>query len=416
MKPTVLPRIEKFEKMAFGLFIHWGLYSLKEKGEWTMKLHNIPKNEYSKLSEEFKCKEYDAKKIVKIAKNAGIKYITITSKHHDGFFLYDTKGLSSYDAVSCAPKRDLIKEFVDACKEEDIMPIFYHATYDWYEESYDLDFNSYLEYLKKSVEILCKEYGEIGGFWFDGNWAKPEADWKLDELYGTIRRYQPNALIINNTGLSRQGEVIHEEIDSVTYEQGNPMVINRDGISKYVMGEVCQTTNKHWGYAKNDFNYKSPKEVIETLCKCRSVGANYLLNAALGKEGSFNKIQEGILEVVGQWININGEAIYDVRPTQIKSAGRDFVMENDDKNLFLFIHDLKIVGDENVILGEEGKNLITFTNVKQKIEKVKWLDNEEELKFTQNEELGTLTIDATGYAYGTDLIVRVAKAFVAISI
>ena len=127
-------------------------------------------------------------------------------------------------------KRDLVREFVDACREEDILPIFYHATLDWSRPEFDTDWDAYLEYIRKSVEILCKNYGKIGGMWFDGNWSKKEADWKLDELYGMIRRLQPEAMIINNTGLSQQGKTGHPEIDSVTFEQGQATPMNSTGV------------------------------------------------------------------------------------------------------------------------------------------------------------------------------------------
>ncbi len=117
-------------------------------------------------------------------------------------------------------KRDLVREYVNACRKHDIVPFFYHTTLDWYQKSFENDFDAYLEYLNRSVEILCKNYGRIGGFWFDGNWSKPDADWKEDRLYGIIRRYQPEAMIINNTGLDARERVGHPEIDSVTFEQG----------------------------------------------------------------------------------------------------------------------------------------------------------------------------------------------------
>lgn len=409
LKP--LPRIEKFENMAFGIFVHWGLYSLKEQGEWTMNIHNIPKDEYIKLAEEFTAEKYDPKKLVKTAKKAGAKYITLTTKHHEGFCLYDSKGLCDYDAPHHGPQRDLIKEFVEACREEDILPIFYHATLDWYQEEYDTDFDTFLEYLRKSVEVLCTNYGEIGGFWFDGNWDKKTADWKLDDLYSTIRKYQPNAMIINNTGLSRTGLLEHDEIDSVTFEQGLPSPIDRTGMTKYVSGEMCQTTNKHWGMAKNDLNYKSTAQLIETLCRCRKVGANYLLNVGPDANCNLTKMQEAMLEVIGAWMDINGEAIYKGRPCEVTSIGKDFALRTPEGKLYLFIHDLKIVGNVNVVLGGEGDNPRTFTSLKDKVNGVRWLDNKEELSFMQNQEAQLLTINATGYPYGTDLVVRVAEVY-----
>lgn len=155
--------------------------------------------------------------------------------------------------------RDLIREFVDACNKYDLKPFFYHTTLDWYNPDFKDNFEAYLEYLRKSVEILCKNYGKIGGLWFDGNWSKSDADWREDELYSTIRRYQPEAMIINNTGLSERGATGHPEIDSVTFERGTPTPMNREGMDKYLTAEMCQTLNSHWGIGFEDLNYKSPR-------------------------------------------------------------------------------------------------------------------------------------------------------------
>lgn len=157
------------------MFIHWGLYSQLGQGEWIMNMKKIPKEEYSKLMDTFTAEGFDAEKIAHTAKKAGMRYITLTTRHHDGFSLYDTCGLCDYDAPHSPCGRDLVREFVDACRKEDILPMFYHTTLDWYQESFEKDFSSYLQYLRNSVEVLCTQYGPIGGLWFDGNWSKPKA-------------------------------------------------------------------------------------------------------------------------------------------------------------------------------------------------------------------------------------------------
>ena len=246
--------IADFEKLGFGLFVHFGLYSIVGKGEWYLHLNpNADKSEYESLSQQFFVKQTWAKELVNTAKLAGCKYITLTTRHHDGFSLFDTCGLSDYDAVHSASKRDLIKEFVSACNESGIVPFFYHTLLDWREENYQKDFSKYIDYLVNSIEILCKNYGKIGGFWFDGMWDKPNEDWQEDRLYSTIRKYQPDAMIINNTGLNELGKVGHYEIDSVTFERGKPCFV--DNSDKYRAGEMCQVLNDHWGYAENDCNY-----------------------------------------------------------------------------------------------------------------------------------------------------------------
>ena len=191
-------RVKNFETMGFGMFVHFGIYSQLGRGEWIR--NNMTREDYEPIYKTFNPKPTWAKELAAAAKGAGCRYITLTSRHHDGYSLYDTCGLSDYDAPhSCG--RDLIREFVDACREEGIIPFFYHTLLDWHEETFETDFPAYLQYLRRSVELLCTNYGPIGGLWFDGTWSKPKGtDWEEDALYGTIRKYQPEAIIVNNTG------------------------------------------------------------------------------------------------------------------------------------------------------------------------------------------------------------------------
>ena len=407
--PKAEARIEKFEEMGFGMFVHWGLYSQLGVGEWAKCLKAIQMDEYAKLMDNFTAKDFDANSLVKIAKRAGMKYIVLTTRHHEGFSLYDTRGLCDFDSVHSPAGRDLVKEFVEACRKENIIPFFYHTTLDWYQDSYKSDFDTYLEYLRKSVEVLCTNYGEIGGLWFDGNWNKPEADWKLDELYGTIRKHQPNAMIINNTGIKKRGKLGHPEIDSVTFEQGRPEAMNREGMPKYISAEMCQTMNEHWGVGKNDMKYKSTKELIENLCACRKVGANYLLNVGPTADGKVLKMQEALLEVLGEWMDIYGKAIYEGRPCNIKGLEQDFALETKDGKIYLMIFDLSISGHSDVTVAGKGSGERVFTGIERKLTSIKWVDNGEELKYTQDNGKGILSFDATGYPYGEDHVVRVAE-------
>ena len=276
--PTPEPRIARFERMGYGMFIHWGLYAHLGQGEWVQHLRKVPMDEYARIKDTFTAEEFDGRQIAAIAKAAGMQYITLTSRHHDGFSLYDTRGLSDHDAPHSAAGRDLVAELIEGCRAEGISPHFYHTTLDWYQPSFHNDFDAYLDYLHQSIEVLCTSYGAIGGLWFDGNWSKPDADWKEDRLYGIIRQHQPEAMIVNNTGLSALGALGHPEIDSVTFEQGRPAPMSRADKDKYVAAEMCQTMNRHWGIGAEDFNCMSPAEIIGHLCTCRKVGANYLFN------------------------------------------------------------------------------------------------------------------------------------------
>ena len=406
--PVPEKRIAHFEKLGFGMFIHWGLYSQLERGEWTFDLHKDSIDKYPDCFNNFTAEDFDAKAICQLAKKAGMKYITLTTRHHDGFSLYDTKGLSDYDVMHTPCKRDLIKEFVDACNEEGLMPMLYHTTLDWQHPDFNNDFDAYLEYLRKSVEILCTNYGKIGGLWFDGNWSKRGADWKLDELYGMIHRLQPDAMVINNTGLSEQGKTGHPEIDSVTFEQGQATVMNREGMDKYVAAEMCQTMNRHWGIAVNDLDYKSPRQMIERLCHARKVGANYLLNIGLTGQGGVTKITEALLENIGQWTSMAKESLYEGKPsTMLCNEDKDFVLEKDGY-AYIYVHDLPLLGPKDVVVAyEKTDGDHSVRNVNRKVKSMKWVDNDEELLFTQDNDV--LKYRATGYYYGTQLIVRIAK-------
>ncbi len=409
--PTPAPRIARFENLAYGMFIHWGLYSQLERGEWVQLIENIPVEEYDKLKDTFTAADFDAHAIARTAKLAGMKYITLTTRHHEGFSLYDTRGLSDFDALHSPAKRDLVAEFVEACRAEEIIPFFYHTTLDFRAGSAHCspeEFDKYLDYLNDSVEILCKHYGEIGGLWFDGNWSRRDADWKEDRLYATIRRYQPEAMIINNSGMGAEGALGHAELDSVTFEQGLPTMPNRAGWPKYVSGEMCQTMNSHWGIGGRDFDYLSPGKIIENLAACRKVGANYLLNVGPTASGAIPAYEQAALERAGDWVELYAEAIYEAKPCEIKVQGRDFILRNGE-NLYYFAHDLSRQGDAHVTTAGGGAGPRSLARIGQPITSATWLDSGEELMFAQNVKNGLTTLNLTGYPYGSNMVVRVAK-------
>ncbi len=388
--------VREFEKLGFGLFVHFGLYSIVGKGEWHLGWDSkVDAEKYQRLTEKFNVKSDWARKLVKTAKATGCRYITLTTRHHDGFSLFDTRGLSEYDAPHSACGRDLIQEFVEACNEGGVVPFFYHTLLDWHKKEYESDFSAYIDYLVASVEILCKNYGKIGGFWFDGMWHKPNADWQEDRLYGTIRKYQPNAMIINNTGLSALGKVGHYEIDSVTFERGKPCFV--DNSDKYRAGEMCQVLNDHWGYTKNDCNYKSVKELIENLVDCRKYNCNFLLNTGLKGNGYVNETDRTLLTELGKWVKRNKGFIYGAKASSATATNAD-VLEGEGC-LYAVIKDVLMGGDPNVSNGVDGRQVC----VDAKIKSATWLDNGRKIKIKN----GTFAVEP--FAYGESLCVRVAK-------
>lgn len=409
--PKPLPRIARFERLGFGLFVHWGLYSQLGQGEWIQHQAKIPVKTYEKYFRKFTAKDFDARALVRLAKDAGMRYITLTTRHHEGFSLYDTRGLSKFDAPHSPAKRDLVAEFVDACREEKIVPFLYHTTLDWRWNSASLSkvrFNQYLDYLHASVEVLCRHYGKLGGLWFDGNWSLPHADWKEDRLYAMIRKHQPEAMIINNTGLGALGVKGHREIDSTTFEQGLPSAPDRTGWPKYVAGEMCETMNGHWGTGHRDFNFKSPAEIIEHLCGCRKVGANYLLNVGPTATGGLPAYEVAVLRKVGEWVALHGDLLYEGHPVNIPCQGRDFLLKKNDR-YYYFAHGLARRGDEHVVKKGSGNGPRPIDDFPVKIRSARWLDENRKARFTQSADKSLLTLDCEGYIYGNDMVVRVAE-------
>ena len=390
--------IENFKRLGFGMFIHFGLYSVIGRGEWYYMQYVPDKNEYESTINKFKITKNWAKNLVKTAKDAGCKYITLTTRHHDGFSLYDTRGLSEFDAPHSLTGRDLIREFVDECNKEGIIPFFYHTLLDWHNTDYNNDFPEYIDYLDKSIEILCKNYGKIGGFWFDGMWDKPNEDWQEDRIYGTIRKYQPEAMIINNTGLNALGQTGHIEIDSVTFERGKPAFV--DTSEKPIAGEVCDALTDHWGYAKYDICLKSPKELIETLVDCRKYDCNLLLNSGLKGNGEMDEGEKAAFKRIGMWIKENKNFIYKAKSTDLTAENAD--MMTDGEYYYAAIKGVLMSANCNVAKFGESKTVTLNTD--KRIVDAEWLDSGKEINLKTDN-----SFVCEPFEYGKSLAVRVAK-------
>lgn len=390
--------IERFKKLGFGLFCHFGLYSTEGRGEWASWVYNVDRNEYNKRIEKFNISKDWAKELVATAKSAGCKYITLTTRHHEGFSLFDNCGLNDFDAPHSACGRDLVREFVDACNAEGIIPFFYHTLLDWYNPDYTQDFPKYIDYLIASVEILCKNYGKIGGLWFDGFWDKPDADWQFDRLYATIRKYQPEAMIINNTGLSALGEVSHPEIDSVTFERGKPAFV--DTSKKPIAGEVCEAITDHWGFAAGDICFKSIPQLVQMLLDCRKYNCNLLLNAGPKPDGTLTAIETEILKYIGTWVKANEEIVYEAVPADIQAENADMFVNGE--YYYAAIRQVPMAANANVARPEDNK--VVKIDTDKTITDAIWLDDGTEVMLDDGQ-----TFKAAPFPYGRSACVRVAK-------
>lgn len=386
--------VEDFKNLGFGMFVHFGLYSVIGKGEWVKFIENIPYEKYDKNINKFKVSKTWAKDLVKAAKNAGCRYITLTTRHHDGFSLYDTKGLSDYDVMHTHLKRDLVKEFVDECNAQGIVPFFYHTLLDWHHPEYENDFAKYIDYLVASIEILCKNYGKIGGLWFDGMWNKWDADWQEDRIYSTIRKYQPTAMIINNTGLSKQGEIGHPEIDSVTFERGEAAVVDS---KRPRAGEVCDALNEHWGYAAYDIKYKPIQYVLNSLINARKVGANMLLNVGPMANGKLTDLDKGYLAAIGKWIKVNKNVYYKLKKCDITAENATVL--TDGEHYYAIVENVITGGTMDVMPDAE---LFTVT-INANIKNARYLDNGKAVKVENN------SFVVQPFNYGMNLGLRMIK-------
>jgi alpha-L-fucosidase len=376
--PENLRAREWFQDAKFGLFIHWGVYSVLGDGEWVMNNHKMTVAEYEKLPAQFNPTEYDPAEWVRLAKAAGMKYITITSKHHDGFGMWDSK-VSDWTIVKRTPyKKDVLKMLADECRKQDVKLFFYHSHLDWHHPDYyprgrtghnsgrpeQGDFNKYLDYMDAQLEELCTGYGPIAGIWFDGWWdqqvKKPggdpketRVDWRLRRTYDLIHRLQPQALIGNNHHVAAfPGE------DFQMFEKdlpgGNTAGFNADSKPGGLPLETCETISNAWGYNKNDRAFKSSKDLIHYLVRAAGNNANFLLNVGPMPSGKIQPEFADRLHEVGRWLEKNGETVYSTRggPVPPQPWGVTTRTKKGDR---VYVHVLDPKVKEVVLPGAAGK-------------------------------------------------------------
>ena len=325
---------EWFEDARFGLFIHWGVYSVLGDGEWVMNNQNISIEEYEKLPSFFNPVYFDAEEWVLMAKDAGMKYITITSRHHDGFSMFDSKA-SDYNIVKKTPYgKDVLKMLAEACRKHELKLFFYYSQLDWYRDDYfprgstgngingsgEGNWDDYINFMKSQLTELLTNYGEIGGIWFDGEWdqfkwdgkrfGEPMADFKLGEVYSLIHELQPQALIGSNHHLApNPGEDFQMFEKDLPGRSTKSFATSADDIGTLPL-EVCETINGSWGFNLKDRKHKSKKELVQYLIKASGYDSNLLLNVGPMPNGRIQKEHIKSLSEIGQWVKLNGETIY----------------------------------------------------------------------------------------------------------
>ena len=372
--PENLQARREFADSKFGIFIHWGIYSMFAQGEWYLQNAGIDKVEYAKAADPFYPPRFDAKAWVAAIKEAGAKYICFTSRHHDSFSMWDTAE-SAYNIVDATPfGRDVIKELADECHKQGIKLHLYYSHLDWARDEYPMgrtgkkiigrdttkgDWPKYYDFMNRQLTELLTNYGEIGAIWFDGWWDHDEDsipfDWQLQEQYAMIHRLQPQCLVGNN-----HHQVPFSGEDIQLFERDLPGE-NKAGLSGQEVSrlplETCQTMNGMWGYKLIDQNYKSTETLIRLLVTTSGKGANLLLNVGPQPNGQIPATAIERMKEIGAWLKDNGETVYGTTAGDVP-AQEWGVTTRKDNRLFVHIFDLK---EKELTLPLTCKVKIAFT-------------------------------------------------------
>jgi alpha-L-fucosidase len=357
-------RMQWWREARFGLFIHWGLYAVPagewdgktNYGEWIRNNARIPLTVYDKFLLKFNPVKFNADEWVRMAKAAGMKYIVITSKHHDGFALFDSK-VSEFDVMATPFKRDILKELADACRKQGgIRLCFYHSIMDWHHPDYlprrdweakdrpaaGANFERYIAYMKAQLKELIVNYGPIGVLWFDGEWESTWTEAYGRDLYQYVRSLQPDIIVNNRVGASRSGMEGFSQDKESAGDFGTPeQTIPATGLAG-VDWETCMTMNDNWGYNSRDKNFKPTRTLLRMLADIASKGGNFLLNVGPTAEGVFPQDSIQRLKEIGAWMSLNGEAIHGTQASPFKALawGRCTRKESaDGARLYLHVFD-----------------------------------------------------------------------------
>ena len=352
-------RMAWWNEARFGMFIHWGLYSVPagewngetNHAEWIRTTAQIPLETYDQFVNEFNPVNYKPEEWVNMAKNAGMKYIVITSKHHDGFCLFDSK-YTDFDIMSTPYGKDLLKPLADAAHREGLKICWYHSIMDWHHPDYlprrgwetdrsteGADYDRYIAYMKNQLKELVENYGDIGVLWFDGEW---EGTWSNEygkDLYNYVRNLEPTIIINNRVDVGRSGMEGMTRSGEYAGDFGTPeQEIPATGLPG-IYWETCMTMNDHWGYNKNDANWKSTEDLIRKLVDIASKGGNFLLNIGPKANGEFPQESIERLNAIGDWMHIYSKSIYETHASPFDNLefGR-CTQRASENNTILYLH------------------------------------------------------------------------------
>lgn len=351
-----------FTRDRFGMFIHWGLYAMPARHEWVKTRERISEEKYDKYFEHFDPDLFDAREWARQAKAAGMKYAVLTTKHHEGFCMWDTQ-YTDYKCTNTPAGRDLVREYVDAFRAEGLRIGFYYSLIDWHHPEFPIDhlhprrddenaealnktrdMHKYAEYMRNQVTELLTNYGKIDILWFDFSYsevpadAKPwmkgkgKNDWEAEKLIALARRLQPGIIIDNRTEI---------EQDIWTPEQFQPTEwVKHPETGELVVWEACQTFSGSWGYYRDEQTWKNPEMLLRMLVNTVSLGGNLLMNVGPTSRGYFDARAQAALKVYADWMKFNSRSIYGctmAEPEFVAPADCRYTQSADGSRLYLHL-------------------------------------------------------------------------------
>jgi len=367
-------RMKWWHDARFGMFIHWGLYSVIGQHEWCMENEGVSVAQYELLAKHFTPTPNAARDWARLARRAGQKYMVMTTKHHEGFCMWDTK-LTNYCAAKQGPGRDLVREFVDAARAEGLRVGFYYSLMDWHHPDGARAANDeaarkrFVEYTHGLIHELMTNYGKIDVLWYDVRWPLNAQQWESKKMNQMVFELQPDIIVNNRNGLPGDFSTPEQRIEA----------------AKSGAWESCMTLNDSWGFHKADDNWKSAKTIVKNVVECSKDAGNYLLNIGPKGDGSIPEESVRVLETVGQWLGRNGETIYG---TEICHADRGRFVNYTRKGNTIYFHVHYWPGDtpaEEWLKFYQPPTVIAMGGLQTKVKSVRLFVSGKPVTFEQDE-------------------------------
>lgn len=391
-------RMRWWHQARFGMFIHFGLYSVLGRHEWAMEEEGIPVAEYQQLAKRFNPQPHAARAWAELAKRAGMKYMVMTTKHHEGFCLFDTK-LTDYCAPKQAAGRDLVAEYVEAARSAGMRFGFYYSLMDWHHPDGARSKNDeaarrrFVDYIHGQVHELVSNYGKVDVLWYDVDWPLTPEGWESVSMNKMVRQLQPDILINDRAGIPEDFTTPEQEI-----------------VASETPWEACMTMNDSWGYQRADDNWKSPKTVVRNLITCARDQGNYLLNIGPRPDGSIPEPSVQILTAVGSWMEKYADLIHQSQRCQVKHS--EFALFTRQGNT-LFIHAYFWPGETLAVGGLQQKvrsARMYTTGQPVRFEQEQWRVRFLDLPFAAPDPIATvLAVECDGEPTQDQLAIRVHR-------